>query len=69
METYAIPATQSEPEEVPETVETAALPANQNDPEEVPETMEIMPLQLDQPIASDFGVWLETSEILRGLAA
>ena len=39
-------ANQSEPEEVPETVETPAIPVNQSEPQEVPETMQIMALQL-----------------------
>ena len=46
METPAIPANQSEPEEDPETVETAAIAANQSEPEEVPETGETLPLRL-----------------------
>ena len=43
METPAIPANQSEPEEVPETVEIPAIAATQSEPEEVPETMETLP--------------------------
>ena len=39
MENPAIPVNQSEPEEVPETVEPTAIAANQSDPEEVPETV------------------------------
>ena len=46
METPAIPVTQSEPEEVPETVKISAIPANQSETEDVPETVEILPLQL-----------------------
>ena len=46
METPAIPANQSEPEEVPETVETTAIAANQREPEEVPETVATLPLEL-----------------------
>ena len=44
-------ASQSEREEVPESMETPAIPANQREPEEVPETVETpaIPVKHSEP--------------------
>ena len=41
-------ANQSEPEEVPETVETPVIPATQSEPEEVPVTVETPAIPVNQ---------------------
>ena len=57
----AIQANQSEPEEVPETVETPAIPVKHSEPEEVPETVESPAIPANQSEPEDVP---ETEETL-----